>query len=328
MKNGDLTLLNRLFSDDFTVGLAEIATHPAVILLIAVLIELFLPIPDKWRLKNLTFFFSKLGRRVNKPNRSVKQIEFAGTVLPLLIIAIFMALLLLLKLLVELDLIIDLLLLPLLLYGHKRMFWASLIEEHVKREEKDEAKRLLEKQLKRDCRSLSLLGISKAAFEHCLMYLFVNWWSVMIWYLTAGLQGALLISLVSLLSRVYSIKVKSTRVFGASCYKLLQFLLILPAIPFVLIMSAHRHGWDGLRRALGTAQTWPGFIPGLITAVTGARLNIALGGPRIYDGVLTRLPACGGSDPPAADSAFLLCRLIRIQGLLFLIFWIGCEFML
>ena len=52
-------LRDKLFSYDLLKGLDEIAANPTVILLIALLIELCLPIPNKLRLNSLIPFTKK-----------------------------------------------------------------------------------------------------------------------------------------------------------------------------------------------------------------------------------------------------------------------------
>ena len=126
-------------------------------------------------------------------------------------------------------------------------------------------------------------------------------------------------SLVSVLSRSFSIKRTATALFGIKTYLFCELLLSIPTFIFAIAMSFTYQGVKKLKLSIYEARTYPEFIPGLILAISGSSTDIALGGPRIYNDIKQRIKILGGTQAPSEESACKITLKIR-NTLLFIVF--------
>lgn len=96
---GENTDLSSLIDDsgELFANLDALLLMPGAMLLMAVLIEMFVPLPKFLRLASIIPACQGLARKVNRPERKSSERYFAGILLPMIIIlgTIFLSLLLL-----------------------------------------------------------------------------------------------------------------------------------------------------------------------------------------------------------------------------------------
>lgn len=289
--------------------------EPGAVLLFAMLLEFMLPLPNSWRLERLSPIIKAMAAKVNLPSNTASQSYIAGFMLPLIIMGIALIALLIVRMVAGFDALLSLLVLPFLL--EQRCVLTPLI--NIKRAlddgNKELARHILQRRLVRECDKLSVMGISKAACEFAVVRLTTTWFAVLVWYMIAGLEGAFIMLLSSIIARCLPTNLKENSSFGYCAYRIEQGLLILPVMALTCCMFLSLHprrnylcGLDGLHKS-----GLMGYLQGLL----GAWGGISLGGPRYYEGELKRFPRVGGPANPDPGSALSLFRKVRICGIVF-----------
>ena len=267
--------------------------EPALVLAVAVVLQMLIPIPKSLKLEGLAPIFTGLARKVNRPGISTSQRAFAGFILPTLILFVL-----------DLKFVQD----------RSVVVYRALHEGF-----KDKAKDLLSDIVLRETQPLSEMGIAKACSESAILRIFSGWFAVMVWYFIAGIEGATLMQTVNIMSRSFNYKLQGNYRFGKPIFIVHQTLLFIPAIVlmFVLVFSKNpiRHvvcGFDGFSR-------YPAPVSGMVLGAVGGALNLTLGGPRYYQGEILRLPKVGGELNPDRQSILYSMRKIRMCGLILLV---------
>lgn len=67
----------------------------------------------------------------------------------------------------------------------------------------------------RDCSKLSLMGVCKANSEAVAVGLFANWFSVMVWYMLLGIEGALIMQMVAVMNRSLALKKREPKLLAS-----------------------------------------------------------------------------------------------------------------
>ena len=272
--------------DHVDVGL--LVSEPSLALAIAVLIEMLIPLPRKIKLSGLSSIFAGLARKVNRPSFSAEQRAFAGILLPTLIVAVLLFLVLTLDLIAGFDLIVALVVLVLVLDLRFAQERSVQVERALREGFKDKAKGLLAPMVLRETSMLSELGIAKACAESAILRIFSGWFAVMVWFFIAGLEGAVVMQTITILTREYNYKLRKNPLRALAC------------------------GKEGFNQ-------YPAPISGFVLGAVGGALNLSLGGPRYYQGTMVRLPKIGGNHNPTRESILYAMRKIRMCGLIMLV---------
>lgn len=302
---------------DIDVGI--LMHEPSLILIIAVLLEMFLPLSQGIKLTGLTGIFRALGNKVNRPSISAGQRAFAGVVLPCLIISVLLFLVLTLDLISGFDSLIALVVLVFLLDLKFPQDQSILVYRSLNEGFKDKAKEVLAPMVLRETSMLSTMGIAKAASESAILRIFSGWFAVMIWYLFFGLEGAMFMQIVNILARTYNYKLKGNYQFGKTLFRLQQIMLAIPAAVLMVCLVCSKHPWRHFVYGLNGAKTYPAPISGMVLGAVGGSLNLSLGGPRYYQGNIMRLPSVGGTQDAETQSILYAMRKIRMCGIILLV---------
>ena len=161
--------------------------------------------------------------------------------LPFFLLCIAIFTILLLRFCINHDTIVSLLILPFLLESKPVLKTTLQVKRSLEHDDKELAKKYLQKIMLRDCSKLSLMGVCKANSEAVAVGLFANWFSVMVWYMLLGIEGALIMQMVAVMNRSFSFKEKRTETFGIFIYKFEQALLVPSLIVYLLTMIFSVH---------------------------------------------------------------------------------------
>lgn len=311
------TLLQGMQASTFgSRDLFALLDHSAVVLLIAVLAELIIPIPSSLRLSRLKPLLKVLAARVNRDNNSSSQKIFAGIMLPTVVLLTAWALTVLIHACTGFDNLLALFILPLLLDSRNTLDAVWQTSYLLRHDEKNKARKVIARKLERECDKLSYMGISKACCEYASMALSCTWFAVIVWYLIAGLEGAVIMQLVAIMDQAFSSKKHlQNKEFASGIRRLEQFMLAPVAAMLLLMSLISLSPVAALRGAVGGLDSHPAPMSGFIQGCLGGGCDLALGGPRCYQGQIVRLPRIGGERQPDASSPMQIARKIRRCGI-------------
>lgn len=287
----------------------------ALILLTALIAEMFLPLPSRFKLSGLEDIFRRLSYKVNRNGIDPTQRSFAGFFLPVLILITLLIPLLTAEAITGFDGFISLIVMILVLEMHFPQKKAEEIYSLLKRDSKDQAKKALSYTVLRDTGRLSAMGIAKAACESIILRSFQGWFAVMIWYFIAGTEGALIMQCITVMNRAFNAKLKENSLFGLTVFRIHQLMLIIPAAALCLFMMISTKPFKHFAGGFAAVQIYQAPVSGFVLGCVGSALDIKLGGPRFYQGELVRYPDLGGSKDPYAQSVLDAMRKIRFCGI-------------
>lgn len=302
---------------DLFFAFVSILEYPAVILFTAMVVELILPTKKKWCLSGMAPLFSKAAAKVNRPENAISQTVFSGIFLPIATVTSFVLTLELLRFCVSSDVILSLILLPILLESKGTLYQMFSVKREIDNKNIESARAVLQQFMKRDCMTLSDMGICKALCEYTAMRMFINWFSIMVWYMILDLEGALVMQLVAVMNNSFNFKEKKNEVFGSFIYKLEQSLLFPVLIVFIPLMLCSFSAIRILKHLKQHITEYTSFISSPVLDLLGSYANISLGGPRLYNGSKIRLTRIGGANDPDSRSALRLYNKIRFVGVMF-----------
>ena len=302
---------------DLFFAFVSILEYPAVILFTAMVVELILATKKKWCLSGMAPLFSKAAAKVNRPENAISQTVFSGIFLPIATVTSFVLTLELLRFCVSSDVILSLILLPILLESKGTLYQMFSVKREIDNKNRESARAVLQQFMKRDCMTLSDMGICKALCEYTAMKMFINWFAIMVWYKILDLEGALVMQLVAVMNNSFNFKEKKNEVFGSFIYKLEQSLLFPVLIVFIPLMLCSFSAIRILKHLKQHITEYTSFISSPVLDLLGSYANISLGGPRLYNGSKIRLTRIGGANDPDSRSALRLYNKIRFVGVMF-----------
>lgn len=310
------------FDQNLTVGNVNVGilfSEPSLILALAIIIEWIIPLPKSFKISALTNIFSGLSRKVNRPNSSDPQRSFAGSFLSLLILLTILFLVFTLDAFSGFDSLISLVVMIWVLELKYPQDRAIYVNRALHEGFKEKAKNLLSDLVLRETQMLSEMGIAKATCEGAILRIFSGWFSVIVWYFIAGIEGAVLMQTINLLSRAYNYKLRGNHHFGQFVFRMHQIMIAIPAAVLMVFLFVSKNPVRHIAYAKEGFSSFPAPISGLVLGAIGGSLNIALGGPRYYQGNIMRLPKIGGENNPDNHSILYAMRKIRMCGLLLLV---------
>mgnify|MGYP000296527315 FL=1 len=187
---------------------------PPVILLAALLLEAWLPIPAKWKPSALIPLLQRLVRRVNPKQASPKQQWMAGLLLPLVVIIPSLIASWSIRNLAPWEMLFDTLLLTWLLESQPLKECLLAVRQLLQQDKVALARLQLSRWVLRDTQSLSNMGVCKAAIEMSMLRLLSQWFTVAFGYLLLGIHGALFCRLIQLLAQSCNMKLAANRLCG------------------------------------------------------------------------------------------------------------------
>lgn len=293
--------------------------EPSLILVIAVLFEMLIPIPQRFKFTGVQSIFNRLAAKVNLTNTSKSQKAFAGIFMPSIFVMFCVGVVLFLDIFTGFDSIVACVVMILVLELHYPQETALQIYEPLNQQNNEKAKEQLYPFVLREVKKLSAMGIAKAASEGCILRIFNGWFAVMVWFLIGGIEGAVLMQCFAIMSRAFNYKLPNNYMFGRIVFIIFELMLSMPAfiLGIVLMFSTNplRHWSTGFKGM----QTYPAPITGFVLGALGGALDTSLGGPRYYFGRLIRLPKVGGEQEPNATTILKSMRKMRICGIIMLL---------
>ena len=260
--------------DQVDVGL--LVSEPSLVLALAVLIEMIIPLPKKLKLSGLSSVFASLARKVNRTGFSNQQRAFAGVMLPTLIVSVLLFLVLTLDLIAGFDLLVALVVLVLVLELRFAQEGSVQVERALREGFKDKAKGLLAPMVLRETSMLSELGIAKACAESAILRIFSGWFAVMVWFLIAGLEGAVVMQTITILAREYNYKLRGNALFGKYIFRVQQIMLALPALILVPCLLISKKPLQALHCGKEGFKVYPAAVSGFVLGAIGGALDLSL----------------------------------------------------
>ena len=306
-----------LMAGDVNVGI--LFSEPSLILALAIIIEMIIPLPRSIRLYGLLPVFTGLSRKVNRPGRSETQRSFAGFMLPVIILLTLLFLVFTLDAFSGFDSIISLVVMILVLELKFPQDRTIDVYRALHEGFKEKSRDLLSTMVLRETGMLSPMGISKAACEAAIMRIFTGWFAVIVWYFIGGIEAAVLMQTINIMSHAFNYKLRGNHAFGSTVYRMHQIMIFIPAVVLMAFLFFSRNPVRHLAGAAEGMKTFPAPVTGMVLGAVGASLNISLSGPRYYQGVVLRLPKLGGEHNPDEQSMLHAMRKIRMCGLLLLV---------
>ncbi|MBO6257929.1 MAG: cobalamin biosynthesis protein [Succinivibrio sp.] len=307
-----------------TVSL-QLLELPGVILMFAMLLEFLLPIPDEVRLSRLSPLFKLMAAKVNRPDNTAAHSYLAGILLPFLIIFLCLLLMLIFASVAGFDSWLGLVVLPLILESRLCMHLSEETATLLHNGQNEETKALLKPFTIRQVDRLSRMGLAKTCTEIVIQRMFVTWFAVLVWYMIAGLPGALVMQLSSIMSRSFSTKYPQNKHFGTCITRIEHGMLLFPAAILGLCSLVSFFPLRAIRAGMLCAAEYPSPVSGFVLGLLGYKLNISLGGPRYYHGEIIRFPRIGGAADPNIDSAQRAFNRLRWYGIIFVCLCILVE---
>lgn len=286
---------------------------PPVILLAALLLEAWLPIPARWKPSALIPLLQRLVRRVNPKQATPQQQWLAGLLLPLVVVVPSLTASWSVRNLAPWEALFDLLLLSWLLESQPLKECLLAVRQLLQQDKLALARLQLSRWVLRDTQSLSSMGVCKAAIEMSILRLLSQWFTVALGYLLLGIHGALFCRLIQLLAQSCNMKLTANRLCGEFTARMLQTLNTLPVLLLILLQIFLPRGFIGLKTTFRQFRYWPALTSGMLLSGYGANLDLGLGGPRFYQGKKIRYSRIGGTQEPTSASLLLAYqRLLRL----------------
>ncbi|EGR0625438.1 cobalamin biosynthesis family protein [Vibrio cholerae] len=290
----------------------------------ALLFHLLLPIPHAAHPVTLWHKFAELlASKVNTP-ASYAQNLLSGALAWGLMIFPTMALLWALKPLVWQPQLFDLALLLLSLDWRRQETLANQLAQALAKEDKPQARTLLQPFVNRQTTTLSALGLGKAGVETLVMGFGRNVIGVLFWYGVLGGSGAFLYRLIAELARAWSPSRATFQPFGFTAVRILALLDWLPLRLFSLLIILGKQAGTIFKAVLEQSRSWPLPGPAWLLCAVGNKLQLALGGPAIYGEQKSVRAKIGGRIAPAA------IHIAQVQSLIAwrIFVWIALESLL
>lgn len=305
--------------EQFHTPAMMVLSQHAVILLIAMLIEMFIPIKKRFRLIRFDELFCFLSYKVNKKDNTQEQNLLSGFLLVILIYAVFLIIILLIKFIADFYTIISIVLLTLLLEFHYIDKKAVRFYRLCRDNQIDEAKALAQSMCLRDCQRLSMMGLQKAMCDSIALRLFYGYFAVMIWFLIAGIPGALFMQLSNVLTHCYNKKLAKFDSFGQSIYRIHQAICIIPLFCFLLIVLICTFRFKLILKSIENRNKHPNFITAIYLYTIAKLADVSLLGPRYYEDTLYRYSRLGPSINPDQASALKVLRKVRFYAIILVV---------
>ncbi|WP_076590048.1 cobalamin biosynthesis family protein [Vibrio ostreicida] len=276
----------------------------------ALLCHLILPFPRRAHPAVLWHKFAEqLADKVNT-NSNYSQSLISGTLGFLLMTVPTLMVLIALKPLVWQPVLFELALLLLAIDWRNTDKFTAHFVAALAREDKEQAKMLLQPIVNRSTATLSLLGLGKTGTETLIMSYGRNVIAVMFWYAVAGGTGAFLYRMTVELARAWSPSRQKFSPFGLPAVRVVAVLDYIPLRLFALMIAVGGRMREVFALLKQQANAWPLPGPSWLLISVGAKQQLSLGGPAIYDGKKTVRSRIGGRIAPSAIHMAQVQRLL------------------
>lgn len=266
----------------------------------ALLCHFLLPFPREAHPAILWQKFAKqLADKVNT-NATYSQSLISGTLAFLLMVLPLLAVLIALKPLVWQPQLFELAFLILAIDWRNTDKFTSQFVAALAREDKQQAKLLLKPLVNRSTDPLSTLGLGKAGTETLVMSYGRNVVGVLFWYALGGGIAAFTYRMTVELARAWSPSRARFSPFGLPVTRVVAVLDFIPLRLFALMIAIGNKTNAALALIKEQAKSWPLPGPSWLLVAVGAKLELSLGGPAIYEGKKAVRTKLGGRIAPSA----------------------------
>ncbi len=183
----------------------------------------------------------------------------------------------------------------------------------------------------RDTRDMTEAQVARSAIESAAENLSDGVIAPAFWYLVAGLPGLLIYKAVNTADSMIGYRNDTYAEFGWASARFDDLLNLIPArLTFVMIVALSG-GWARWGEMIGDARRHVSPNAGWPEAAMAGALNVALAGPRSYDGQMRDLAWVNGDAPRDIGAAeiFRACDMLwRVWGLALglVSVWVGVSF--
>ncbi len=167
------------------------------------------------------------------------------------------------------------------------------VYRHLQSPDLQRARQAAARILSRETKDLDAAEIAKGTVEAVVENASDSTLSVIFWYLLLGAPGALMFRLANTLDAMWGYKTQRYLHFGRCAARLDDALNWIPARLTVVSFALGGRFFDTIDCARNQKAPSEGPNAGLVMAAGGGALNVCLGGPTIYDGVLDERPILG-----------------------------------
>lgn len=199
------------------------------------------------------------------------------------------------------------------------------------RQSTDEGRAQVAMIVSRDTRDMTEAQIARSAIESAAENLSDGVIAPAFWFLIAGLPGLLVYKAINTADSMIGYRNEAYRDFGWAAARLDDLLNLIPArLTFVMIVALSGH-WARWSEMVGDARRHISPNAGWPEAAMARALNVALAGPRSYDGQMRDLAWVNGDAlrEIGAAEVFRACNMLwRVWGLALglVSVWVGHEF--
>ncbi|WP_418113527.1 cobalamin biosynthesis family protein [Vibrio scophthalmi] len=244
-------------------------------------------------------FAEQLANKVNTQSH-YSQSLLSGSLAWLMMLTPMLMVLLALQNLVWQPLLFDLAFLLLALDWRNTNQLANQLIPQLANEDKSAAKQLLAPWLNRSTESLSLLGLGKAGSETLIMSYGRSVAAVLFWYAVTGGIGAFMYRMAMELARAWSPSRQQFIPFGLPAIRILAVLDFIPLRLLALLITCGERAKACLSLISQQSASWPLPGPAWLLISVGAKLQLSLAGPAIYNHHKALRAKLGGRIAPAA----------------------------
>lgn len=170
----------------------------------------------------------------------------------------------------------------------------------------------------RDTRDMTEAQVARSAIESAAENLSDGVIAPAFWFLVAGLPGLLVYKAVNTADSMIGYRNEKYRAFGWASARFDDLLNLIPARLTCVMIVALSGQWSRWREIVADAHRHISPNAGWPEAAMARALNVALAGPRSYDGKVRDLAWVNGDAPReiGASDVFRACRMLwRVWGL-------------
>lgn len=276
----------------------KILLTSAFTMFIALIVNMFVPMPKMLRVNGLIPIFKALGKRVNRRDNSELQTKASGLILLVLILSFFLFLVALFLILAGYNVIVNIIVLTLIVSLYDIQKDCATFYTLIKREDTKDAKEFLSKITLRDCQKLSKMGLCKAMVENVSTRSFQYCFAPLVWFYLLSIPGAVLSILIVILVKSFNRKEKQYAIFGLATSFTYQIVMFIPAVILSIISTIFSfHPIHILKQSSNAFIHFRASTTGLVLGTVASAINTSIGGPRIYSSKMIRFYKIENKEP-------------------------------
>jgi len=299
---------------------------PFWVLLLVVVVERYLPWPDKYHpisfIKALAMGMQ--AKVLSSESGSIRQQQISGSLACIVLLLPFFAILVVFKYLSVYPIFFEALMLLVALRFQDVPKQTNKVTAALAKQQKMLARHALSQIVIRETAKMSPLGLVKANIESLLLRYSYQYCTVVFWYLLTGGVGALIYRLIYELSLSWNNKLPKFKYFGLPVRKLTNILQWLPSKLASLSVVIAVNIRQGSRALFQPASYQCNHV--FVLNLCGSSLGIELGGPAYYGQQKVRTQKCGGNRQIIlADNIRALSAINRATWVWLTFYFMGCA---